>query len=131
MVRLSKSGSLATCDNRIICNGLILGALELKKLKIDNDAPPAFLINTERMNRFKMNVSIFDNSWDLYDQDIPSAKYFLDNGINNIVVRSESIQKDLKKIFARFQKEGLQIYLCNGYDEPRKEIIKGIKYDKF
>lgn len=116
--------AMALVDNHNIQNTLVWGAVELKKRKIDTDAPPAFLLDSNRMHRFKMNVSIFDNSWDLYDQDIPSAEYFLKNNINKIIIRGESIQKDLVKLLYKFQKKGITILFTNGYEEPKIITIK-------
>ena len=93
-------------------------------MEISNDAPPTFLLDSNRMNRFKMNVSVFDNSWDIYAQDLPSAEYFLKNGINKIIVRGEKIQKDLRKILYKFQKKGIKILYTNGYEEPKGVKIK-------
>ena len=56
-----QKGAIATVDNCSIKVGLIKGTKELEKIKIDNNAPPVFLLDTNRMNRFKMNISIFDN----------------------------------------------------------------------
>ena len=72
-----QDGAMATVDNKSIKIGLIKGALELQKMQIDKNAPPAFLLDSNRMNRYKMNLSVFDNSWDIYAQDLPSAEYFL------------------------------------------------------
>lgn len=123
-------GSMALVDNHAIENALIWGADEIQKLNIPNDAPPAFLLDSNRMHRFKMNVSVFDNSWDLYDQDIPSAEYFLKNGINKIIVRGEKIQKDLIKILYKFQKKGIKILWTVGYEKPKDVIIKKLHKDK-
>lgn len=119
-----QKGAMATVNNHIVELGLIKGALELEKIEIGNDAPPVFLVDSNRMNRFKMNVSIFDNSWDIYDQDIPSAEYFLKNGINKIVVRGELVQKDLTKILYKFQNKGIKILFTNGYKEPCEIKLK-------
>lgn len=124
-------GALATVDNHVIEIGLIRGALELKKIKISNNAPPIFLLDSNRMHRFKMDISIFDNSWDIYAHDIPSEEYFLKNGINKIIVRGECIQKDLKKILYKFQKKGIKIFFTNGYEEPKAvKIKKPLRKDK-
>ena len=80
-------GAAALVDNKGIESALIWGAAELQKINIPNNAPPAFLLDSNRTHRHKMNPSIFDNSWDLYYQDIPSAEYFLQNGINRIIIR--------------------------------------------
>lgn len=119
-----QQGAMPTTNNHAIENALKWGALEIKKTEIKNDAPPAFLIDSNRMNRYKMNESVFDNSWDVYGQDMPSAEYFIKNGINKIIVRSEKIQKDLKKILYNFQKQKIKIFLTNGYEAPKEVIIK-------
>ena len=125
-----QDGAMATVDNKSIKIGLIKGALELQKMQIDNNAPPAFLLDSNRMNRYKMNQSVFDNSWDIYAQDLPSAEYFLKNGINKIIVRGESIQTDLQKILYSFQQKGIRIYLTNGYENTQKVILKKPHYTK-
>ena len=118
-----QEGAISTVDNKPIKIGLIKGALELKKIEISANASPAFLLDTNRMNRFKMNESVFDNSWDIYAQDIPSAEYFLKNDIHKIIVRSDSIQEDLKKILYKIQSKGLEIFFTDGYEPPKKVKI--------
>lgn len=126
-----QQGAMPTTNNHAIENALIWGALELQKTEISNNATPVFLLDSNRMHRYKMNDSVFDNSWDVYGQDIPSVEYFIKNGINKIIVRSETIQKDLKKILYKFQKEKIKILLTNGYEEPKEVIIKKpLKKDK-
>lgn len=119
-----QQGAIATVNNHNIEIGLIKGAVELQKIELDNNAPPVFLLDSNRTNRFKMNVSIFDNSWDIYNQDMPSAEYFLKNGITKIIVRGRVIQRDLKKILYEFQKKGIEILFTTGYEEPKKVIIR-------
>ena len=127
---IEQKGAISTVNNQDIVIGLIKGAFELRKIEISNNAPPTFLLDTNRMHRLKMNPSVFDNSWDIYPQDIPSAEYFLQNGINKIIVRSESIQLDLKKILYKFQKDGIKILFTSGYDEPKEVKIKKPRQDK-
>lgn len=117
-----QEGAMPTVDNNTAQNSLIWGASELQKLEIKEDAPPVFLVDSNRMNRLKMNDSVFDNSWDIYDQDIPSAEYFLKNGINKIIVRGEKIQRDFCKILYKFQNKGIKILFTDGYEEP--EVVK-------
>ncbi len=115
---------MPTVNNKAIEIGLIKGAMELRKMKIGKKAPPAFLLDSNRMNRLKMNVSVFDNSWDIYDQDFPSAEYFIQNGINKIILRGERVHKDLKKILYKFQKKEIKIFFTNGYETPKEITIK-------
>jgi len=116
-------GSIALVDNKDIEHALIWGAGELEKIVLSNNAPPVFLLDSKRTHRHKMNPSIFDNSWDLYPQDIPTAEYFFKNGINNIIIHSDIIRKDLIKIFYKFQSKGIQFSFTNGYEDPREVLL--------
>lgn len=119
-----QEGAMALVDNHMVERALIWGAAKLAELEIAPDALPAFLLDSNRTHRFKMNVSVFDNSWDLYDQDIPSAEYFLNHGIHNIIVRSEKIQDDLSKILYKFSGKGLKILFTKGYEAPKEVKVK-------
>ena len=119
-----QEGSMSVVDNHSIEFALRWGAVELEKINIANDAAPVFLLDSNRMHRLKMDPSVFDNSWDIYPQDIPSAEYFLKNGIKKIIVRGVCVQKDLSKILYKFQKDGIKILLTTGYEEPREIKIK-------
>lgn len=123
--------SMATTNNNIIELLLIWGAYELNKIKINVDAPPVFLLDENRLNRYKINSSIFDNSWDIYSHDMPSANYLIENGINKIIVRGNCIQKDLKKILYKYQKNGIEIFFTNGFDDVKKIKIKKAKDNNF
>ncbi|MFV0395183.1 MAG: hypothetical protein ACK5LC_12450 [Coprobacillaceae bacterium] len=119
----AQDNAMALVDNHIE-SALVWGAYELQKVNIDKEAPPVFLIDSNRMHRFKMDVSIFDNSWDVYAQDIPSANYFLKNGIEKIIIRGNIVHKDIAKIVFKFQQKGITILFTNGYEEPKKVTIK-------
>ena len=118
-----QQGSQATTDTYLIESCLINGGEKLKNIKLENDANPAFLLDSYRTNRYRAKESIFDNSWDLYKQDIPSAEYFKQNGITRIIVVGSALQPDLKKIFLKFQEKGMEIYITDGYLSPKKIIL--------
>lgn len=121
-------GSQATTNTYLIESCLINGSEKLKNIKLDNDANPTFMLDSYRTNRYRVKESVFDNSWDLYKQDIPSAEYFKQNGITKIIVVGDIIQRDLKKIFLKFQEKGIYIYITNGYSFPKKvKLTKTIK----
>ena len=121
-------GSQATTNTYLIESCLINGSEKLKNIKLDNNANPAFLLDSYRTNRYRAKESIFDNSWDLYKQDIPSAEYFKQNGITKIIIVGDAIQRDLKKIFLKFQEKGIDIYITDGYTFPQKvKLTKTIK----
>jgi len=117
-------GAMALVDNHGIECALLWGADVLKTLSFEKDAPPAFLLDSNRMHRYKMKVSVYDNSWDLYNQDIPSPEYFISNGIDKVIIVGEKIQKDLRIIFYEFQKKGIRFFYTDGYNKPTEVRIK-------
>lgn len=123
--------SQATTDSYLVESSLINGAEKLKNIKISNNANPAFLLDNSRLNRYRSKESIFDNSWDLYKQDIPTSQYFKQNGINKIIVIGNSIHRDLRKIFFEFQDAGIAFYLSDGYIEAKKIILTKTLKEKF
>lgn len=116
---IEQIGSRATTDNTSISSALVWGASLLKNIEIENDACPVFLTDKNRLQRHKLDFSIFDNSWDVYHQDLPTEDYFLKNGISKILVISNYLSKDLKTIFANYPKKAIQIYLTDGYSKPK------------
>ena len=119
-----QNGAMPIINNHAIEIALTWGAMELEKIKIENSAPPAFLLDSNRTHRYRMDTSIFDNSWDIYDQDVPTAEYFLKNGINKIIVRGEVVQRYLCRILYKFQMKGIKILFTDGFEEPKEIKIK-------
>lgn len=117
-------GSQNILDTHIIESYLINGAQKLKDIEIRKDANPVFMLDSCRTNRYRKRESTFDNSWDIYRQDIPTAEYFKQNGINKIIVVGDGIQKDLKKIFLKFQKVGIEFYMTDGFSAIKKVVLK-------
>jgi len=117
---MEQQGARATVDNQSVAVALVMGAEVLQDIEIKEEAPPAFLTDSNRMQRFKMEIASFDNSWDVYHQDLPSAEYMLGKGIRKIVIIGEAVSKDLKKIFYSFQKKGIEFYFTRGYEEPKR-----------
>jgi len=111
-------------DTYLIESSLINGSEKLKKIQLSKDANPTFLLDSSRINRYREKESIFDNSWDLYAQDIPSSEYFKKNNINKIIVVGNKINRDLRKIFFKFQNAGIEFYLTDGYSPAKKVILK-------
>lgn len=120
---IEQPGARATVDNQTVGVALKWGAGILAGMDIADDAPPAFLTDSNRLHRFKMDVTMFDNSWDVYPQDIPTADYMLSNGINKIIVVADKFSRDLKKVLYNYQKKKIEIYLTKGYEEPNKVRI--------
>ena len=116
---IEQRGSRATTDNSSILSALVWGAEMLSRIDLKDNANPAFLTDTNRLDRHKIDSSIFDNSWDVYHQDLPTEEYFLQNGISKILVISDKLSKDLKKIFLEYPQKKISIFLSDGYEEPK------------
>lgn len=125
---IEQHGARATVDNRSVCEALVWGAGQLKTLELSEDAIPSFLMDSNRMNRYKMEEGMFDNSWDIYPQDLPSAEYFMNNNINKIILITYKLSKDINKILYAYQRKGMEILITQGYDEPQKIKIRRTKY---
>lgn len=120
----SQDGVESIINNDEIEGAIIWGAKELSNIELDNMAPPAFLLDFNRLERRRRDVSVFDNSWDIYYQDVPTADYLLNNKIKKIIVRSPILNKDLKRILYGYQKKGIQIFFAKEFDKIRKIEIR-------
>ena len=96
-----------------IVMALFSGAGFLRTLSIPDNAPPVFLLDSQRMKDGKV-PGRYDNRWLVFPQDMPSASYMMNHGISSVVVRSDSISRDLAHILRRYQEKGIQILLCDG-----------------
>ena len=128
---MSQKGARATTDNQAILGALAWGAEQLAGIPIKDDAPPAFLTDANRLQRYKLNSSVFDNSWDVYHQDLPTEEYFIQNGISRILVIGNSLAKDLKVIFRGYPKKKLSIYWSNGYEKPKRFKYKILRKERY
>jgi hypothetical protein len=124
---VQQKGSRATTDNSLITSALVWGASKLSDVELEDDASPAFLTDSNRMHRLRIDDSIFDNSWDVYHQDLPSEEYFIKNDIQKILVISDNLTMDFKKIFAEYTQKKIQIFWTNGYEEPKRVDCSAIK----
>lgn len=116
-------GSRAAVDNQTVGTALIMAAEELAQIRIRENALPAFLTDSNRMNQFRMDAALFDNSWDVYAQDLPSADYFIKSGIRKVIVVGEKLSADLKIILYGFQKKKIKIFLAKPYGIPKRKIL--------
>lgn len=120
---IEQQGARATVDNQTVGVALEWGALELGKIEIEDGALPAFLLDNNRLQRYRIEDSLFDNSWDVYAQDMPSADFLLKNGIHKVVVVGDFFSNDLKVILYDYQKKKIDIFFTDRYRKPRKYRI--------
>lgn len=105
----SPKGNTALVDTRELAKALNKGAEELDRLTIKADAPPAFLLDFNRMQGQKKKPGSFDNRWCVFAQDMPSALLLKKNGIQRVVVQTYDVQNDLAHILHRYHQQGIQI----------------------
>jgi len=82
------------------------------------DAPPAFLLDSKRMAANKNIPGTFDNRWQVFPQDLPSASFLYKNGVRRIVLLSDTSCDDLAHVLYRYQEGGLNILSLRGGSVP-------------
>ena len=106
-------------NTRDIVIALFEGAKILSSINLSPNAPPVFLLDSNRMTDKGKERGKYDNRWCVFPQDMPSADFLANQGIKKIIVRTNDnkIQNDLSHILCRYQNRGLKIYLCSGGDD--------------
>jgi hypothetical protein len=116
----------ATVDMAGLLGALRRATIILKDVSLTPDAPPAFLLDSDRIlgNR-PMAEGMFDNRWMVFPQNFPSGKFLLSHDIRNAVLVSRWTQprEDLAHILLRWQEAGIRIHGKRlGDDERDSEI---------
>ncbi len=100
-----------------ILNRLREGAAELQGLPIPANAPPAFLLDSNRLASPDLaKPGKFDNRWTVFPQDFPSANFLLAHGIKRVVLLQPDIfggkpRVDLAHVLLRWQQAGVELYV--------------------
>jgi hypothetical protein len=121
---IEQSGARTTVDNQLVGMALVEGVKVVRELEFAEDALPVFMLDSNRLHRHRIDVTVFDNSWDIYAHDMPSADYFIKNNIRKIVVVGDFIGRDLRKILYGFQKKKLEIWFAKDDNEPKKIKVR-------
>jgi len=111
-----------------IATALFGGADTLSSYSIRPDAPPVFMLDSNRMNQTGRMPGVYDNRWCVFPQDMPSAAFLINAGIRRIIVRSDQIRNDLSHILLRYQQEGIEINLCKGEKIEKVSVVKPSKF---
>ena len=118
-------------NSQEIAEALFACANEIAALNIEDDAPPVFMLDSNRMKGVT-TYGMYDNRWRVFPQDMPSAAFLRQQGIKKIIVRTESIQKDLTHILFRYQEHGIPIRHCGENGQTRviriPWFLKGLFY---
>lgn len=86
------------------------GASVLASLGLADDAPPAFLIDSQRLSGMP-EPTVYDNRWMVFPQDFPSARALLAGGITRVIaIRDDRpLDADLRAVLRLWKREGLEV----------------------
>lgn len=106
----SAPGPGALVDMELIARLLPDIAEKLKSRPPKPDAPPAFLLNSDRIQNGPgvLAPARYDNRWRVVPQDMPSAEFLIAAEIKRVIVVG-SIYDDLAHVLYRYQEARLQI----------------------
>ncbi|MCL1857269.1 MAG: hypothetical protein FWF84_06515 [Kiritimatiellaeota bacterium] len=103
---------------------------EVSRMNIRPDAPPAFLLDANRMREFNTPGG-YDNRWCVFPQDMPSAATLADKGIRSVIVRTDKLRDDLTHILRRYEAHGMTICLHDGAEQKRITVPKPSPFTRF
>jgi hypothetical protein len=111
----STNGHSPAINVEPIVSALMNGAMTLSTRNIRPDAPPAFLLDSNRMKGSPQEGD-FDNRWVVFPQDFPSGTFLLAHGIKRVMLiqQSSSIDRDLGQVLAFWKRSGIEILLVDG-----------------
>src|SRR5208337_2702449 len=104
----------AAVDMRPIVAAIGRITASLQALNLPADAPPAFLLDSNRLLGTTRPVTpgMFDNRWMVFPQDFPSANFLLVHGIQKaLLVQKDRLepQDDLAHTLLRWQEGGITV----------------------
>jgi len=108
-------GPAAVLSVRQITDRLLVAGRELASLRLPDNAPPAFLLDSKRMSPDRpLSPGSFDNRYLIFPQDFPSAAFLKTQGILQVLVlRSEHPPhqlEDLNHVLLRWRQGGIPIF---------------------
>lgn len=120
-------GTNEVIEQEPIMAALLHGTAYLARLALANDAPPAFLLDANRMRpKRPLTAGAFDNRWQVFPQDFPSGGYLTGHGFTRavLVVRGDAEPaRDLAHVLRRWQEAGLRIEMKDlASDRPPQPI---------
>jgi hypothetical protein len=107
------TGSAEIVNMQQISRALFDAAPQLAELRIPELAPPAFLLDAQRLEGGQLaKPGRFDNRWMVFPQDFPSANLLLAQRIRRVLlVRNgpSQVPDDLAHVLLRWQDAGMEI----------------------
>ena len=108
-------GLRSIVDNSTIITHLIWGADLLAKTEISPDAPPVFLLDSNRNTSHTGSEEVFDNRWTVTPEDFPRADYMLAYNINKLVIWTNGkVNDDLTPTIIAYKNAGIDVLVHRG-----------------
>ncbi|HEX5109121.1 MAG TPA: hypothetical protein VFV95_11765 [Vicinamibacterales bacterium] len=115
-------GPSAVVDAAGVARALMAGAMGLRDVGLRRDAPPAFLLDSERMApSVPPGPGKFDNRWLVFPQDFPSAARLQGGGVHDVLLvhGDRGLQDDLAHVFLRWQQAGIRMTAAHWRESGR------------
>jgi hypothetical protein len=96
-----------------IIGAIAAGVDVLSGMALSDDAPPAFLLDSNRLKTiFPATPGRFDNRWMVFQQDFPSAKFLKSHGISKalLIQEAKKTQTDLLHVLSDWQEAGISLF---------------------
>lgn len=122
------SGRYPLVDTYPVVCALHAAADDLAALQLPPNAPPAFLLDSNRRSgEMLVEPGRFDNRWCVFPQDFPSANFLLSQNIRSVILVQEGAllpNRDLTHVLLRWQEAGIQILSCQKLDQNQPQPIQ-------
>lgn len=108
----SCDGPGAVVPLKEIVSELVSGASLLQQQNLDPAAPPAFLLDANRMAALAPQPGQFDNRWVVFPQDFPSAVFLRSQQIEKVLLLQRnrtSADVDLTMVMRPWKQAGLEL----------------------
>jgi len=114
----SDKNAMEMVETNKICSELYNLSNPLSQLRIADDAPPVFMLDSRRKGERIFSKGTYDNRWNIYSQDMPSADFLHSHGIHHIILRMGDstgiLANDLQHVIYRYQENGITVSLHTG-----------------
>jgi len=107
-------GPKAVVPVEALQSAMIYSASVLAQMKVDSHAPPAFLLDANRLKEAgKTRPGDFDNRWMTFPQDFPSGGLLLSRQIETAVLLQEGsrVSDDLAHVLLEWKNAGIRMHL--------------------
>jgi hypothetical protein len=118
---------VAVIDVDSILTALVDGCNQLNRVRLPDNAPPAFLLDSLRQQPTRpVGAGLFDNRSVVFVTDFPSATFLTAQGIQQVILvrqHRQGLERDLTYVLQTWQKAGLALQLMALGDRTQPEPL--------